>query len=161
MAATPGSTSAPSPGSCEAAELPDGRYALATVGMRRVHVTRWLADDPFPRRPRSSSSTNRAPDDDADHTPARVDALATARELHRRIDPRLPDLPAFDADPAQASYEAAALRPSARSTRSAARGADAADARLLADLLDDDARMLRAGGLRGLATRAGVDTLRA
>ena len=33
----------------QAAELPDGRYVLATVGMRRVGVRRWLADDPYPR----------------------------------------------------------------------------------------------------------------
>src|SRR5258708_27579797 len=32
-----------------AQELPDGGYALATVGLRRIRVTRWLADDPFPR----------------------------------------------------------------------------------------------------------------
>src|SRR5207249_3558867 len=29
-----------------AQELPDGGYALATVGIRRVRVTRWLLDDP-------------------------------------------------------------------------------------------------------------------
>ena len=32
----------------QAAELPDGGYALATVGMSRVRVTRWLPDDPYP-----------------------------------------------------------------------------------------------------------------
>src|SRR6478736_9438997 len=32
-----------------AQELPDGGYALATVGMRRIRVTRWLDDDPFPQ----------------------------------------------------------------------------------------------------------------
>ncbi len=33
----------------EAAELPDGRYALAAVGARRIRVIRWLPDDPYPR----------------------------------------------------------------------------------------------------------------
>ncbi len=33
----------------QAAELPDGRYALATVGMSRARVLRWLADDPYPQ----------------------------------------------------------------------------------------------------------------
>src|SRR5258706_1848674 len=33
----------------QAAELPDGRYALTTVGIRRVRVRRWLVDDPYPR----------------------------------------------------------------------------------------------------------------
>src|SRR6478609_3186788 len=31
------------------AELPDGRYAVATVGLRRIRVIRWLDDDPYPR----------------------------------------------------------------------------------------------------------------
>ena len=30
-------------------ELPDGGFALATVGIRRVRVERWLADDPYPQ----------------------------------------------------------------------------------------------------------------
>jgi Lon protease-like protein len=33
----------------EAAELPDGRWALTAVGMRRTRVTSWLEDDPYPR----------------------------------------------------------------------------------------------------------------
>ena len=32
----------------DAVELPDGRWALATVGVRRLRVTRWLPDDPYP-----------------------------------------------------------------------------------------------------------------
>jgi Lon protease-like protein len=29
-------------------ELPDGRWALVTVGARRIRVERWLPDDPYP-----------------------------------------------------------------------------------------------------------------
>ena len=29
--------------------LPDGRYALAVLGVRRIRVSDWLADDPYPR----------------------------------------------------------------------------------------------------------------
>lgn len=32
----------------EAAELPDGRWMLATVGTRRIRVVSWLPDDPWP-----------------------------------------------------------------------------------------------------------------
>jgi Lon protease-like protein len=32
----------------EAMELPDGRWAMAAVGVRRVRVRQWLADDPYP-----------------------------------------------------------------------------------------------------------------
>src|SRR3954471_6137726 len=31
-----------------AQQLPDGGYALATVGLRRIRVVRWLPDDPYP-----------------------------------------------------------------------------------------------------------------
>jgi Lon protease-like protein len=30
-------------------ELPDGRFAVAAVGIRRIRVERWLRDDPYPR----------------------------------------------------------------------------------------------------------------
>src|SRR3954454_16073722 len=33
----------------EARELPDGRFAVATVGDRRIRVRSWLPDDPYPR----------------------------------------------------------------------------------------------------------------
>jgi Lon protease-like protein len=33
----------------EAAQLPDGRYVLATVGTQRIRVDAWLTDDPYPR----------------------------------------------------------------------------------------------------------------
>ena len=33
----------------EAEEFPDGRWALATVGVERFRVTEWLDDDPYPR----------------------------------------------------------------------------------------------------------------
>ena len=32
----------------EAVELPDGRWAIAAVGVRRLRVQRWLPDDPYP-----------------------------------------------------------------------------------------------------------------
>ncbi len=32
----------------EAVELPDGRWVLGTVGVRRIRVREWLADDPYP-----------------------------------------------------------------------------------------------------------------
>ncbi len=32
----------------EAQELPDGRWALLTVGARRLRVEPWLPDDPYP-----------------------------------------------------------------------------------------------------------------
>ena len=33
----------------EAVEIPDGRWAVVAVGVRRLRVTRWLPDDPYPQ----------------------------------------------------------------------------------------------------------------
>jgi uncharacterized protein len=33
----------------QADELPDGRFAVGAVGMRRIRVTAWLVDEPYPR----------------------------------------------------------------------------------------------------------------
>lgn len=33
----------------EAAQLPDGRYMLRTVGTQRIRIDTWLTDDPYPR----------------------------------------------------------------------------------------------------------------
>jgi Lon protease-like protein len=129
-----------------AQELPDGGYALATVGMRRIRVTRWLDDDPFPQAEVVDLAEALSADDAARRHRA-LSAFATVCELHRRIDPRLPDLPAIDEAPAQASYEIAALAPigplDAQRVLEVPNVGDRLA--LLADLLDDHARMLRAG----------------
>ena len=36
-------------GIAEAQELPDGRWALVAVGLRRIRIEAWLEDDPYPR----------------------------------------------------------------------------------------------------------------
>jgi len=33
----------------EATEMPDGRFAVNTVGVRRIRIRQWLDDDPYPR----------------------------------------------------------------------------------------------------------------
>src|SRR5262245_7927664 len=52
-------------------QLPDGRLALAAVGTRRLRVTAWLEDDPYPR-----AEVEDWPDDPDD--PAAADAAAEA-----------------------------------------------------------------------------------
>ena len=128
-------------------ELPDGGYALATVGIRRVRVARWLADDPFPQ----ASVVDLVDEPSAGDEPRRaraLDALLDVCELLRRRDPRLPELPAIDAAPVTASFQIAALAPigplDAQRALEAPTPAERLD--LLAALLDDHARMLRAGG---------------
>ena len=129
-----------------AQELPDGGYALATVGMRRIRITRWLADDPYPQAEVTDLAEVSSEADEAGRARA-VAAFAEVCALHRRIDPQLPELPPIDAAPAQASYEIAALAPigplDAQRVLEVPSPGDRLE--LLAELLDDHARMLRAG----------------
>jgi Lon protease-like protein len=95
----------------QAGELPDGGYALATVGMRRVRVGRWLADDPYPRAEIVELDDPPPLPGDAGARDLVVDAFGRVAELARRIDPRVGEVPVFDPDPLRASYEAAAVAP--------------------------------------------------
>ena len=128
-----------------AQELPDGGYALATVGMRRIRVARWLADDPFPQA-EVADLEDVASEADQPRRARALDAFAAVCDLHRRIDPRLPEMPEIDEAPARASYEIAALAPigplDAQRVLEVASAGDRLD--LLADLLDDHVDMLRA-----------------
>jgi Lon protease-like protein len=99
----------------EAARTPDGRYLLATEGVERLRVRRWLPDDPYPRAeidilPEPKRMPPRASEqrDAVERSLARV--LALAGELGERS-PASDDAVALDADPMRASFEAAARAP--------------------------------------------------
>jgi Lon protease-like protein len=128
-----------------AQELPDGGYALATVGMRRIQVARWLPDDPFPQA-EVADLGDVASESDAPRRARALDAFAAVCDLHRRIDPRLPEMPEIDEAPVRASYEIAALAPigplDAQRVLEVPSTGDRLD--LLADLLGEYADMLRA-----------------
>ena len=95
----------------QAAELDDGRYAVSAVGLRRIRVQRWLDDDPYPRAEVETIADSPAAPGGGDARRRMIDAFERVAELARRIDARVGDLPAFDSDPARASYEAAAVAP--------------------------------------------------
>jgi hypothetical protein len=131
-----------------AQELPDGGFALATVGIRRIRVTRWLPDDPYPRAEVADILEPVQPDAaevDTACRRARI-ALDDVVALYRRLDARVPDLPEVSDAPEQASYELAALAPigplDAQRVLETVRVRDRLT--LLADLLDDHARIVRA-----------------
>ena len=130
----------------QAAEMPDGRYALATVGMRRVRVVRWLADDPYPRAEVEALADAPPGIDDGAARERVVDALARVTELARRIDPRVTDAPVLDPDPARASYEAAAVAPIGPLDAQRLLATEAVGTRLdlLAAMLDEHAAEVRA-----------------
>ena len=131
-----------------AQELPDGGYALATVGLRRIRVTRWLPDDPYPLAEVTDVVEPVQPDAAAVDTECRRARLALddVVALYRQRNPNVPDLPAVSDAPEQASYEMAALAPigplDAQRVLEAVRVHDRLA--LLADLLDDHARVVRA-----------------
>jgi Lon protease-like protein len=96
----------------QAAELPDGGYALATVGMSRVRVTRWLPDDPYPHAEVVALADETAHNvADREARDRAVAALAAVTTLVQRLDPRFDEAPMLAGDPVRASYEAAALAP--------------------------------------------------
>lgn len=127
----------------DAAELPDGRWALATVGVRRIRVREWLPDDPYPL-----AEVEDWPDPEP--TEGYADALAQCLTLLRRAlalaaeagDATAPATIELTDDPVLAGYQAAAVAPLGPLDRHALLVAVSPDARvahlgeLLADAID-------------------------
>lgn len=131
----------------EAAGFPDGRWAVGSVGTRRVRVLRWLDDDPYPR-----AEVEDWPDPDpgpglAEATAAMVAdlrrVLALSAELGREVAPATVELAE---DPVVAGYHAVAVAPLGPSDRQRLLAADDAEARcaLLCRLLAEEAEVLAA-----------------
>jgi Lon protease-like protein len=131
----------------QASQLPDGRFALAAVGVQRFRVERWLPDDPYPR----AEVVDIVEPPAAAEVPAMVGPVVSAlRDVHE-LSGRLRGVaraPALEVspDPEQASYEVAAL--AALGPLDAQRLLELPDTtarlRVLGELLSDDAAMLRA-----------------
>lgn len=133
----------------EAQEAPDGQWALLTVGTRRLRVTRWLDDDPYPR----------AEVEDVDEPPwpaaGAADArLAEADRLVRRSlalraelgEPVPPVHVELAPDPTAAGWQLAALSPLGPLDRQALLGVDDPSERLarLAALVGEENEVLEA-----------------
>jgi Lon protease-like protein len=96
---------------CE--ELPDGRFALLTVGTHRFRVNAWLPDDPYPL-----ADVDLWPDPD-DGDPALAPAADAAVAMLRRVlalatevgVAAVPSTVELADDPALISHQAAALSP--------------------------------------------------
>jgi Lon protease-like protein len=96
----------------EAAELPDGRWAIGAVGARRVRVRTWLADDPYPR-----ADVEDWPDPDPG--PDHAELLQAVVGRLRRVlglaaeagDQEAPATFELSSDPVLAGYQAAAVAP--------------------------------------------------
>ena len=128
-----------------AQELPDGGYALAAVGIRRLHVTRWLTDDPYPQAEVDVLA-------DAAAGAGAVEQRANVERLLRRAlalkaelgEPAAAATVDLDPDPAVAAYQAAAVAPLGPFDRQQLLEQDGPDERLtlLASALADEVRVL-------------------
>lgn len=129
----------------QAAQLPEGRWALATVGTRRVRVLGWLDEDPYPRA-EVEDWPDPPPGDGVD------EALGDVVRRLRAVLARCAELgePAADAtveladDPVLASYQAVALAPLGPSDRQHLLARPTVEARLarLGDLLVEEQEVL-------------------
>lgn len=119
----------------EAEELPDGRWAVAAIGVERFRVERWLDDDPYPR-----AEIESWPDEPAggvDRWPETHEVLravlALKAELGRQSAPATLE---FSPDPILRSYQALAVS-----------GLGPLDAQSLLACAGPDERLERLGGL--------------
>jgi Lon protease-like protein len=95
----------------EITQLPGDRYALVTVGTRRIRVERWLDEEPYPR----AEVTAWPEADDGGHGPAVEELLAQLRRVLALLaelgEPAAPATTAIADDPVLATYHLAALAP--------------------------------------------------
>jgi Lon protease-like protein len=129
----------------QATELDDGRWLMAVVGVDRIRVDRWLADDPYPRaevtplpgRPPGDTATDRR--NAIERSLRRV--LALRAELGEPAAPSTVDL---DPDPDVAAWQAVVLAPlGAFDSQRVLEVVDADDRLdLVAALLEDEALLL-------------------
>lgn len=96
----------------EAAELPDGRWAVVTVGVRRIRVVEWRPDDPYPQAvvedlpdPPPSDAETGLLDAVTDSVHRALDKVATLGASTTSSTTDLSD------DPVLASYQLSALAP--------------------------------------------------
>jgi Lon protease-like protein len=132
-----------------AAELPDGRFALRAVGLGRIRVVEWLADDPYPRA-RVVELAEATPTGDV--AGAHRAVAAGFEALAAAIHARRPSVPPYTVelapDPVRASYEGGALAPITPLDAQRLLEVDdvAARLRLLARLLRDQVAVIEALG---------------
>jgi Lon protease-like protein len=129
----------------EAVEMEDGRYAIGTVGVRRIKVLRWLPDAPYPRAEVEDWPDPEPGPELADRVAAVVPTfrrvLALASEVGEAVPPATVEL---SDDPVAAGHEMTALAPLGPLDALRLLAAPTPEARvaMLAELLDDAATVL-------------------
>lgn len=133
----------------EAAELPEGRFALATFGVRRIQVLEWLPDDPWPR-----AMVEHLDDPDDGSDPAIDERWAAAQALLRRVlglaaelgEAAVPVTVELRGEPGIGTFQAAAVAPLGPADQQAVLATVGVGPRLdvLAALLAESAALLEA-----------------
>ena len=96
----------------EAAKFPDGRWALITIGDRRVRIRTWLPDDPYPVALVEQLVDDPEAGPDADLLANAEKAVRRALALQAELDePAAPSTVELDADPERAAWELASYAP--------------------------------------------------
>ena len=132
----------------DAQEFPDGRWGLVVGGIRRIRISRWLQDDPYPR---AEVQDWPDADHDSDDIAAQLPLVTAAwrRVLALQSELGAPGPPAtFEVadDPATAVWQLAALSPVGPFDRQGLLTAENTASRLglLAELLADSEELIRA-----------------
>ncbi|MFC4376022.1 LON peptidase substrate-binding domain-containing protein [Nocardia halotolerans] len=132
-------------------ELPGSRFRVRCAGTDRLHVDRWLPDDPYPRaevriRPDDAGADDTALLAGLRERAARLHELTTrlARRNGIRRPPPSASLAELSADPTTRSYELTARLPIGLTDRQAALAAPDPHTRLatLTDAVDDAIAMM-------------------
>jgi len=129
----------------DAAELPDGRWAVVAVGDRRIRVRAWLPDDPYPRADVEDLPDPPPGPDELARLPAVTALLRTVLARAAEAgDPVAPATVPIADDPVLASHQVAALAPIAVIDRHAVLAAETVGVRLarLEHLLQDALELL-------------------
>lgn len=130
----------------EVGETPDGRFALGTVGARRVRVEAWLPDNPYPRAEVADWPDPAPTADDAEHLGEIVVDLRRVLALATELGEAVPAAAALELtdDVVIASYQLAVLAPVGPLDRLALLAAPTVGARLqrLTEQLADLATVL-------------------
>ncbi|MEY2569267.1 MAG: ATP-dependent Lon protease [Actinomycetota bacterium] len=96
----------------EAARFPDGRWALITIGARRIRIRTWLPDDPYPLALVEDLDDGPIEAEDVVRLEAAERAVRRALALQAELDePSVPATVELDTDPERAAYQLAAFAP--------------------------------------------------
>lgn len=130
----------------EATELPDGRWAIGAVGVRRIEVRSWLPDDPYPRADVEDWPDAEPGSDHAERLDTTVATLRRALALSAEAgDAAAPATIELSADPVLAGHQACAVAPIGPHDRQRLLAAASPDERLIAlgTLLDEVIEVLQ------------------